>query len=150
MPAPIRECDRHWTDAKTIAIIDALLDEGQSQYEIAAALDERGLKTGMDEPFTPTSVGRASRFAGLKSLRQRLREKGMLTSIEMSRQLGIARSTVIKRAERGQLKAVRTSHNGRWVFWPLDQQPDGLAGVSGVKPDVPADDGVTLNARGAV
>ena len=85
-----------------------------------------------------------------KSLRRRLREKGMLTSTEMGRLLGVDRQTVVKRAKLGELEGRRTNDKGRWVFWPLDQQPDGAAGTAGA----PAESATTANsdacARGAV
>jgi len=140
VPAPIRACDQRRTRAAIVAQIDALLDEEHTDGEIAAILNERGLKTGAGEPFTATSVQWVRYAAHLESLRQRLRAKGMLTSTEIARQLATDRQTVIQRLHRGELRARKTNDNGRWVFWPLDQQPAGAAtsGKTAANNDTPA------------
>jgi DNA invertase Pin-like site-specific DNA recombinase len=127
VPAPIRACDQRRTRAATVAQIDALLDDEHTDGEIAAILNERGLKTGAGEPFTATSVQWVRYAAHLRSLRKRLRAKGMLTSTEIARQLATDRKTVMQRIHRGELRARKTNDNGRWVFWPLDQQSAGAA-----------------------
>ena len=149
VPAPIRECDRRRTSPAIIAQIDALLDDGHPDSEIAAILNERGLKTGAGDPFTATSVEWARRAAHVKSLRQRLRAKGMLTSTEMGQQLGVDRQTVVKRAKLGQLRGRLTNDNGRWLFWPLDQQPIDAAGAS-TDTDTDTDANSDSPARGAL
>ena len=130
VPAPIRECDRRRTRASTVAQIDALIDDGHPDSEISAILNQRGLKTGAGDPFTARSVEWARRAAKIRSLRQRLRAEGMLTSTEMAEQLGVDRQTVVKRARLGQLRGRPTHDNGRWLFWPLHQQPISAAGAS--------------------
>jgi len=139
VPAPIRECDRRRTRADIVAQIDALLDEGRTDKEIAAIFNERGLKTGAGESFTVTSVRWVRSAMHIKSLRKRLRAKGMLTSTEMGRLLGVDRQTVVKRAKLGELRGRRTNDKGRWVFWPLDQQPNGAVAAN-----------IDSTARGAV
>ena len=146
VPAPIRECDRRRTDPAIIVQMDELLDDGHPDSKIATILNERGLKTGAGDPFTATSVEWARRAAHLKSLRQRLRAEGMFTSTEMGQQLGVDRQTVVKRAKLGQLRGRRTNDNGRWLFWPLDQQPTGAATASTDDTDANSDS----RARGAV
>ncbi len=130
VPAPIRECDRRRTRAGIVTQIDALLEQGCTDKEIVVMFNERDFKTGAGETFTVKSVQWVRSAMHIKSLRQRLREKGMLTSTEMGRLLGVDRQTVVKRAKLGELKGRRTNDKGRWVFWPPDQQPDGVAGVN--------------------
>jgi hypothetical protein len=139
VPAPIRECDRRRTRADIVAQIDALLDEGRTDKEIAAIFNERGLKTGAGESFAVTSVRWVRSTMHIKSLRKRLRAKGMLTSTEMGRLLGVDRQTVVKRAKLGELRGRRTNDKGRWVFWPLDQQPNDAVAAN-----------IDSTARGAV
>jgi len=139
VPAPIRECDRRRTRADIVAQIDALLDEGRTDKEIAAIFNERGLKTGAGESFTVTNVQWVRSAMHIKSLRKRLRDKGMLTSTEMGRLLGVDRQTVVKRAKLGELRGRRTNDKGRWVFWPPDQQPNGAVAAN-----------IDSTARGAV
>lgn len=128
--APIRECDRRRTPADTVTQIDALLDDGHTDSEIARILNERGLKTGAGAAFTPTSVDWVRNSARLRSVRQRLRAKGMLTTAEMARELGVCRDVVKKWQREGRLRGRRTHDTGYWLFWPLDQQPAAIAGRS--------------------
>ena len=150
VPAPIRECDRRRTRADIVAQIDALLDEGRTDKEIAAIFNERGLKTGAGEIFTATSVQWVRKTMHIKSLRKRLRDKGMLTSTEMGQVLGVDRQTVVTRAKRGELRGRRTNDKGRWVFWPLDQQPDGAAGAADASTESATTADSDCRVRGAV
>jgi DNA invertase Pin-like site-specific DNA recombinase len=127
VPAPIRACDQRRTRADIVAQIDALLDDEHTDGEIAAILNQRGLNTGAGQPFNATNVQWVRYAHHLKSLRQRLRAKGMFTSTEIARELGTDRRTVMQRLHRGELRARKTNDNGRWVFWPLDQQPVAAA-----------------------
>ena len=102
IPAPIRECDRLRTSPDIVAQIDKLLSE-RTDGEIASILNEQGLKTGAGDPFTATSVRWIKTSKHLKSLRHRLREKGMLTSGEMAKQLGLTRNPVMRLLKLGQL-----------------------------------------------
>ena len=145
--APIRECDRRRTRADTVAQIDALLDDGHTDSEIARSLNERGLKTGAGAAFTPISVDWVRNSARLRSVRQRLRAKGMLTTAEMSRELGVCRDVVKKWQREGRLRGRRTHDTGYWLFWPIDQQPGAIAGRSSGRQE----DGVGDSpAKGAV
>ncbi len=150
VPAPVRECDRRRTRANIVAQIDALLDEGCTDNEIAAIFNERGLKTGTGEFLTAKSVQWVRKTMHIKSLRKRLRDNGMLTSTEMGQLLGVDRQTVVKRAKLGELRGRRTNDKGRWVFWPLAQQPDGAAGAADPCPGSAAIANIDCRARGAV
>ena len=149
VPAPMRECDRRRTHPDTVAQIDTLLDDEHTDGKIASILNDRGLKTGAGEPFTAMGVQRVRHAAHLQSLRERLRAKGMLTCTEIASQLGVSRHTIMKRLRRGELRARKTHDEGRWVFWPLDQQSIGTAAA-----EIASMDNTTANdnptARGAV
>jgi hypothetical protein len=127
VPAPIRECDRCRTPPDIVAQIDSLLDEEHTDGEIAAILNGRGLKTGAGDSFSTTSVQWVRYTQRLESVWKRLRHKGMLSCSEIARQLGVDRTTVMRRFNKGELRARRTHDKGRWVFWPLDQQPSGAS-----------------------
>lgn len=150
IPAPIRECDRRRTAAETVAQIDALLDEGRTDSQIAAALNTQGSKTGAGDAFTVASVRWVKQAARLRSVKQRLRDQGMLTCSEIADQLGIGRTAVMDRLRRGQLRARRTNDNGHWLFRPLDRQPDTGSDLrSEACTDAAAADG-NSHAKGAV
>jgi DNA invertase Pin-like site-specific DNA recombinase len=147
VPAPIRACDLRRTRAAIVTQIDALLDDEHTDGEIATILNERGLKTGAGEPFMATSVQWVRYASHLASLRQRLRAKGMLTSTEIARHLATDRHALMQRLHKGELRARKTNDNGRWVFWPLDQQPAGVADATTSRKTA-ANDGTA--AKGAV
>ncbi|MCP4084898.1 MAG: recombinase family protein [Actinomycetia bacterium] len=145
--APVRECDRWRTDRATIDVIDSLLNN-HSTTVTARILNERGLTTGVGDPFKESSVRWVIRSARLKSLRQRLRAKGMLTTFEMAKQMGVCRSTVATRLRNGRLRGRRYSEQGeRWLCYPLDQQPPDAASPPGNSPSSPIN---TLTAESAV
>ena len=133
VPAPIKACDQRRTDPDTVALIDSLLDE-HSHGAIATLLNERGLTTGAGDRFTSVSVGWVMQAAQLKSFRQRLRAKGMLTTTEIAGQLGMCRSSVMARLRDGRLKGRKSHERGRWLFWPLEQQPPGTTAMSNNSP----------------
>lgn len=145
--APVRECDRWRTDRATVDLIDALLND-HSTTVTARILNDRGLRTGVGDEFKASSVQWVLQSARLKSLRQRLRAKGMLTTLEMAKQMGMCRSSVAARLRDGRLRGRRYSEQGeRWLYYPLAQQPPDAAG-----PPRKGTTGVinTLPAEGAV
>ena len=121
VPAPVKSCDRWRTDPGTVAMIDSLLDE-HPVIEIITILNERGLMTGKGKPFTESSVRWVILTAQLKTFRQRLVAKGMLTPTEAAEQLGISRSAVVARLYDGRLKGRKDHKRGGWLLFPLEQQ----------------------------
>ena len=63
--------------------IDALLDE-YTDAQVAAILNERGLRTGAGDAFDPVSVQWVRFSAKLKSLKERLLDAGMLTGKQIA------------------------------------------------------------------
>ena len=119
IPIPLNAWQRRQTDASVVAEIDRLLDK-HTDGQVAEILCERGLTTGAGEPFTSRSVKWARRAAGLKSLRERLRAKGMLTTDEMAAQLGVGPYTVKARLRQGVVVGRQTNDRGAWLFEPPD------------------------------
>jgi DNA invertase Pin-like site-specific DNA recombinase len=147
VPAPVRECDRWRTDRATVDLIDSLLND-HSTTVTARILNERGLRTGVGDEFKASSVQWVLQSVRLKSLRQRLRAKGMLTTQEIADQMGMCRSSVVARLHDGRLRGRRYSEQGeRWLYYPLDQQPPDAAGpprnsATDVINTLPAEDAV--------
>lgn len=68
--------------------------EDHTDSEVATILNERGLKTGADGRF-PGERMRWFRFAkGFKSLKQRLLDKGWLTTQQYADKLGVHYATI--------------------------------------------------------
>ncbi len=117
IPIPLNAWQRRQTDPRVVAEMDRLLDE-HTDGQVAEILRERGRITGAGEPFTTKSVQWVRRSAGLKSLRERLRAKGMLTSDEMAAQLRVCTTTVKARCRRGLVVGRQTDDQGAWLFEP--------------------------------
>jgi hypothetical protein len=107
------------TDPGVIAEMDRLLDE-HTDGQVAAILRQRGMPTGTGEPFTSRSVKWVRRSAGLESLRERLRAKGMLTTDEMATRLGVCAHTVKTRLRQGLVAGRQTDDKGARLFEPPD------------------------------
>jgi hypothetical protein len=84
---PLNAWQKRKTPETTIAVIDELLGE-HTHRQIAAILTERDLTSGEGKPFTPTQVSAHCFTYHLRSLRQRLRDTGLLTLDEIATHLG--------------------------------------------------------------
>jgi hypothetical protein len=100
-PVPIARIRR--TLPEVVQLIDELL-ETLTEREVAARLNELNHRNWLGEPFTIAKVTHVRIVYGLKSLSQRLRERGMLTAEEVARQLDISTTTVHQFARTGLLK----------------------------------------------
>ncbi len=100
-----------------IAQIDDLLED-HTDAEVARLLNERGLQTGADAPFSPQSVKWIRYSAGLKSLKQRLRDQGWMTTKECAVELGVHSATVKAWRRRRLLEGRTCNAFGEWLFEP--------------------------------
>jgi DNA invertase Pin-like site-specific DNA recombinase len=122
IPIPLNAWQLRATERRVLVEMDRLLDE-HTDGEVAAILRERGMRTGAGDPFTSTGVKWLRYSAGLKSLRERLRAKGMLTSDEMARRHGVTAGTVRAWAREGLIAGRRTNDKGAWLFEPNGVNP---------------------------
>lgn len=83
LPRPLTAQQLRATHVKVREQIDALLDQ-YTDTQIVHVLNERGLKTGADDAFTPESIQWLRFSAKLKTLKQRLLEAGMWTTKKMT------------------------------------------------------------------
>ena len=84
---------RTWqTPPDIVAQIDRLLDQ-YTDGEIAAQLNQQGLRSGKGGRFRCITIANIRRSYRLKSRYDRLREAGMLTVREIADSLGISTST---------------------------------------------------------
>ena len=93
LPAPKRACEIYRTPPEVVKLIDELLAH-HTDREIAAILNERGIRSVMGRPFNCQIVTRIREGYGLKSRYDHLREAGMLTVEEMAERLGVCKPTV--------------------------------------------------------
>jgi DNA invertase Pin-like site-specific DNA recombinase len=100
-PVPIARIRR--TSPEVVQLIDKLL-ETMTESQIATRLNELNHRNWLGEPFTFKKVMHVRIVYGLKSLSQRLRERGMLTAEEVAKQLDISTTTVHQFVRIGLLK----------------------------------------------
>ena len=93
LPLPLNYCMARKTSADVVQEIDMLLDTHKGS-QVAAILNEKGIKSGDGLPFTNDTIFRILGNYKLKSRRTRLRQKGLLTRREMMALLGVASETL--------------------------------------------------------
>jgi len=103
LPIPLSAFMQRKTNPEIVEEVDRLL-EHHYDAEISDILNGRGIQTGSKLPFTIAAVRRLRRDYGLKDRYTRLREKGMLSRIEMLAHLGITQKTLKKWKDAGWIK----------------------------------------------
>jgi DNA invertase Pin-like site-specific DNA recombinase/F0F1-type ATP synthase membrane subunit b/b' len=96
--------DLRSTDPNVVAEIDRLLTQ-HTRGEIAAILNERGLRPADGTRFTANRVGMIEHYHKLKSRSRRLRDAGWLTRQEMAQLLGISEKAVLRLRADGRLRS---------------------------------------------
>ena len=117
LPRPLSADQLRKTSSALIALIDQLLDE-HTDGEIAAIVNERGLRSGEGKPLHRLMVRRLRLTYGLKSRYDRLRDKGYLTQDEMADRLDVCRTTVQIWRRQGWLIAAAYSDRGDYLYAP--------------------------------
>ena len=105
------------TSPEVIAEIDRLLDH-HYEGEVAAILNERGMRPSVADSFTPLNVQRLRRQYDIKSRYDRLRQAGLLTQEEMASRLGVSVATVHRWRRQGRLKAVPYNGWKKYLYEP--------------------------------
>ncbi len=125
IPRPLTAWERRATSADTRQHMNALLDE-YTDAQVAAVLNERGLRTGAGDAFDSGSVQWVRFSAGLTSFKERLLAAGMLTGTQIAAKLGVRRTTIGRWRRQGRLTARICNEMGEWLYAPpQDLSPDG-------------------------
>ena len=117
LPLPRSAPELRKTPSAIVAEIDRLL-AFHTEAEIAAILNEQGLRSGTGQPFSAGIIRHIRLNYNLPDRYQRLREAGMLTEEEVARQLGIAASVVPDWSQRGLLKGHRYNDKRQCLYEP--------------------------------
>jgi hypothetical protein len=116
------------TRPEVIEAIDALLGEHNYQ-EIVDILNARGLRSGDGRIFNVSIVGDICKKSGLKSRRERLREKGMLTMKEMARKLRVKSLKISQWRRAGRITGHRSNYRTEYLYVePAGEQLTALSG----------------------
>ena len=90
---PLTAGEARKTDTDIVHEIDRLLDQ-HTTGEIARLLNQQGRTSGEHKAFTNRIVQRICRAYNLKSRYQRLRDRGLLTVVELAEHLQVTRQTI--------------------------------------------------------
>jgi DNA invertase Pin-like site-specific DNA recombinase len=98
-----------------VAEVDRLLDR-HCDREIADILNERGLQTWEDKPFNLKKIAFIRAAYNLSSRRQRLRDRGMLTTAQVAERFAIAETTVHQWGRQGLITKVYSDNLNRGLW----------------------------------
>ena len=116
-PLPLNAWQGRRTPENLVALIDELLDS-RTDAEVAGLLNEKGCVTGAGEKFSKQSVRWIRHSKGVKSYKERLKEKGMMTPDEISKPYGISCDTVKSWRKKGILVGRKCNDKGDWLYYP--------------------------------
>ena len=125
LPLPLNAWQGRMTSPHVIAQVDELLQQ-HTDAEVAKRLNERGIETGAGAPFSSTAVKWVRYSHGLKSLKERLRKAGWLTTPEYAAKLGVHQGTLKARLKRGLIQGRICNDAGGWLFDPDQEAPPRL------------------------
>ncbi len=117
------------TSDEVVAEVDRLMND-HTDGEIAAILNQRGYRTGHGHAFDPISVKVVRDNYALKSRHDRLRERGLLTALEIADRFGVSDTTVYRWHKAGLLRAHAYSDRPRYLYEILDPPPTEQPGPS--------------------
>ena len=120
IPRPLNDWQARTTDGDVITEIDRLLND-HTPGQLAAILNERGLRSGEGLPFTARMIARLCRDYQLTSRYDRLRAAGKLTLAEIAQQLQVTTATVKVWRRHGLLLGHLYNDKNECLFDPLDQ-----------------------------
>lgn len=126
LPAPLSVTDRYRTGPEVIALVDRMLT-GHSYAEIAAALNQHGVRTTRGNAFDAEKISALRRDFGLKTRYRRLRDQGLLTRQEVEAMLDVDAAQVNSLRRNGLLQGAHAG-SSLWLYHaPAD--PDRLRSI---------------------
>jgi hypothetical protein len=108
------------TPPETVKEVDRLVDDFTDK-QIAKILNERGFRPGARKDFNSLCVLGIRHYYGLKSRRQRLKEKGLWDCHDVARFLGVTLKTVRTLRRQGQIVSVPLSSKLDFMYEPLEK-----------------------------
>jgi hypothetical protein len=116
-PLPLGAPDLRRTPAAIVEQVRALATD-RTDTAIAEALNARYLRSGTGQPFTRIRVVTLRGAYAIPSFADHLRRAGWFTVSEMATRLKVHKTTAIKFALKGVLRAVRATDRGDLLFEP--------------------------------
>lgn len=126
-PLPIAQIRKFKSDL--VAEVDRLLDR-HCDREIADILNERGLRSWEGKPFNLKKIAFIRAAYNLPSRRQRLRDRGLLTTQEVAEHFAIAETTVHQWGRQGLITKVYSDNLNRGL-WDIPHDLEIIRGRPG-------------------
>lgn len=126
-PLPIAQIRKFKPDL--VAEVDRLLDR-HCDRQIADILNQRGLRTWEGKPFNLKKIAFIREAYNLPSRRQRLRDRGLLTTTEVAERFAIAETTVHQWGRQGLINKVYSDNLNRGL-WDIPHDLKILKGRPG-------------------
>jgi DNA invertase Pin-like site-specific DNA recombinase len=117
LPLPLPATQLRKNDSEVVQLVDRLLNH-HTEAEVAALLNERGLRTIEGKPFHHLNIRHIRLAYGLPDRFTRLRARGLLTLNEIADALRVHRTTVLVWRRRGLLRAYPYTERGDYLFEP--------------------------------
>lgn len=118
LPIPAKVWEKYRTGPDVVMEIDRLLDD-HAPPEIAALLNQRGLRPGRADRFSGAIINRIQKDYGLRSRYDRLHGAGLLTKEEMAALLGVTPQTVYRWWRSGLLNRYQYNEKGDCLYEQL-------------------------------
>jgi hypothetical protein len=115
LPIPLGYCRKRKTRSDVVKQLDELL-EHHTDSEAARILNERGVRPGGGALMNVTRVAFIRTTYGLKSLRERLLEAGMLSAEELAQKLNVSLDTLKRWRRRGLLRGRAVNDKPVYVY----------------------------------
>jgi DNA invertase Pin-like site-specific DNA recombinase len=122
LPLPLGGGKLWQTPRQVVNAIDELLDE-HTDAEIAHILNKRGLTSGKGRPFHRLLVRDIRENYRLQTRYDRLRDRGLLTAVELAELLGISVPTVWKWHRAGLIDGHKYNDKNACLFPPPGPDP---------------------------
>lgn len=120
IPIPLNAWQGLKTPEKVVQLINKLSDQ-HTHGQIAKILNERKIRTGADCEFGKDSVRWICQTRRIKSYKERLKAKGMMTPREITERYGIHHGSIKHWRAKGVLSAMKCNDKGDWLYFPIDE-----------------------------
>ena len=122
VPVPLNAWQGRKTPHHVVSLIDQLLEE-HTESHVAELVNQQGCMTGAGVPFNKESINWVCTARGLKSHKQRLRSKGLLTCREMAMRYRVSCSAISSWRRKGHVSAQRCNDKGEQLYVPPKNKP---------------------------
>ena len=117
IPLPLNAWQGRQTPPAAVAQLDELLNQ-HTYRQVAQCLNQRGYVNGAGVPFSSASVQWVQEYHKLKSYKDRLLERGMLTPHQIAQRCGIPYNTVKFWRQKGRIHGIPCNDRGHWLYYP--------------------------------